>query len=74
MKKIHFKKGVQRLIELLVCMAVVMILTTLDSTWSLTYLKFVGFNLIIIIVGAYLLGTFGTYNPDDEDVDDKWMF
>lgn len=69
MKQLHFKRGVQRIIEFIVMLAVTFVLTTIESEWTWTYLGAVAFCLLIIFVGGCLLATYGKY----EDDEDEWL-
>lgn len=54
-----FKKGVQGGIKTIITMAVLLIATTLDSTWSMSYLTFILINAGLITGGALLLKKYG---------------
>lgn len=56
-----FKKGIQRVMEFILGMAIILIVTSLDSDITKQYLMFVGINLLIITINAVLLKKYGKY-------------
>lgn len=55
------KKGVQRVFEVVFTIAVMLILTTIESEWSLEYLVFVITNLAIASATGLTLKKFGRW-------------
>ena len=55
------KKGVQRVLEIICTMAVMLLLTTIESEWSLEYLVFVITNLAIASATGLTLKKFGRW-------------
>lgn len=55
------KKGVQRVLETICTMAVMLLLTTIESEWSLEYLVFVMTNLAIASATGLTLKKFGRW-------------
>jgi len=55
------KKGVQRVLEIICTMAVMLLLTTIESEWSLEYLVFVMTNLAIASATGLTLKKFGRW-------------
>lgn len=55
------KKGVQRVLEVLCTIAVMLLLTTIESEWSLEYLVFVMTNLAIASATGLTLKKFGRW-------------
>lgn len=55
------RKNVQRVLEVICCIAVIMLLTTIESEWSLEYLVFVVTNLAIACATGLTLKKFGRW-------------
>ena len=55
------KKGVQRVLAIICTMAVMLLLTTIESEWSLEYLVFVMTNLAIASATGLTLKKFGRW-------------
>lgn len=55
------KKGVQRVFEFICCLAVAMLLMTIESEWSLEYLLFVVINLAVALSTGLVLKRFGRW-------------
>lgn len=55
------KKGVQRVFEVVFTIAVMLILTTIESDWSMEYLVFVMTNLAIASATGLTLKKFGRW-------------
>lgn len=55
------KKGVQRVLEVLCTMAVMLLLITIESEWSIEYLVFFTTNLAIASATGLTLKKFGRW-------------
>lgn len=55
------KKGVQRVLEVLCTMAVMLLLVTIESEWSIEYLVFFTTNLAIASATGLTLKKFGRW-------------
>lgn len=55
------RKWVQRVLEVLCTIAIMMLLTTIESDWSLEYLVFVVTNLAIACATGLTLKKFGRW-------------
>lgn len=60
-RNMKLKKGVQRVLEVLCTIAVMLLLTTIESEWSLEYLVFVMTNLAIASATGLTLKKFGRW-------------
>ena len=61
MEKLVFKNKVQRVVEILLAISLFLIVTTIESEWTLTYIIFLGINLLIFITTNRLLNKYGKY-------------
>lgn len=55
------KNGIQRVIETITGIAIILIMTTLESDITKSYLIFFGINLLIIINNILILKKYGKY-------------
>ena len=55
------RKGVQRVLELILSIAIILLLTTIESDWTLEYLVFVVTNLAIASATGLTLKKFGRW-------------
>ena len=55
------KNGIQRVIEIITGIAIILIMTTLESDITKSYLIFFGINLLIIINNVLILKKYGKY-------------
>ena len=61
MEKLVFKNKVQRVVEILLAISLFLIVTTIESEWTLTYIIFLGINLLVFIITNRLLNKYGKY-------------
>lgn len=54
-----FRKGIQGIVEVITTGALILILTTIESDWTLDYLAFVGINMMVLLTGGWLLHKYG---------------
>ena len=55
------RKNVQRVLEIILTIAIILLLTTIESEWSLFYGLFVMTNLAVICATGITLKKFGRY-------------
>lgn len=65
MKKVVFKKWLNNLLVGVATLSFVLIVTTIDSEWTIQYLQFVGVNVALFGASALLLAKWG--RPVEED-------
>lgn len=65
MKKVVFKKWLNNLLMGVATLSFVLIVTTIDSEWTIQYLQFVGVNVVLFGASALLLAKWG--RPVEED-------
>jgi hypothetical protein len=65
MKKVVFKKWLNNLLMGVATLSFVLIVTTIDSEWTIQYLQFVGVNVTLFGASALLLAKWG--RPVEED-------
>ena len=60
-KKTRFvlKKGWQRLLEIIATLAFILLVTTVDSDWTIEYFKFVGILIAMFSISVTLITKFG---------------
>ena len=61
MERLVFKNKVQRVIEVLLAISLFLIVTTIESEWTLTYFIFLGINLLVFVITNRLLNKYGKY-------------
>lgn len=54
-----FRKGIQGIVEVITTGALILILTTIESDWTLDYLAFAGINMMVLFAGGWLLHKYG---------------
>ena len=55
----RFKKSIQGIVEVITTGALILILTTIESDWTLDYLIFLGINMAVLFAGGFLLSKYG---------------
>ena len=59
------RKNVQRVLEFIFCLAVALLLMTIESEWCLEYLLFVVINLAVAGATGLTLQKFGRWEEDE---------
>lgn len=54
-KRLVFKKWIDTIVKILFVLSTLLIITTIDSDWSITYAMFLGTNCAIALTSFYLL-------------------
>lgn len=54
-KRLVFKKWIDTIVKMLFVLSTLLIITTIDSDWSIAYAMFLGINCVIALVSFYLL-------------------
>ena len=60
-ENMKLRKNIQRVLEVILVIALVMLLTTLESEWTLEYLVFVVTNLAIVCATGLTLKKYGRW-------------
>lgn len=54
-KRLVFKKWCDTLVQILLILSVILIISSIDSEWSIEYLLFLNINIMIMCVSGILL-------------------
>ena len=54
-KRLVFKKWCDTLVQILLILSVILIISSIDSEWSIEYLLFLNINIIIMCISGILL-------------------
>ena len=58
-KQLILKKGIENLLIVITTICIMLIMTTIESDWTLEYLVFVLINVGIIIINVKILKNYG---------------
>ena len=54
-KRLVFKKWIDTIVKMLFVLSTLLIITTIDSDWSIAYAMFLGINCVIALTSFHLL-------------------
>jgi len=59
MKKLVLKESVEKVLVIIMAISIVLLMTTLESQWTLNYGLFVVINVAIVTINGLILAKFG---------------
>ena len=67
MKKYVLKKWFEKVCEIIACLTLMLIVCTIDSEWTTTYLQFLIVNCLLFALSSHLLIKYKRQEEDNEE-------